>query len=127
MLKRIHHAAIICSNYEASKHFYVECLGFKVIAENFREQRNSYKLDLALPDGSQVELFSFPEAPERPSYPEARGLRHLAFVVDDVDECKMKLELMGIAVETIRTDEYTGKRFVFFSDPDGLPLELYEE
>jgi glyoxylase I family protein len=127
MLKRIHHAAIICSNYEASKHFYVECLGFKVIAENFREQRNSYKLDLALPDGGQVELFSFPEAPERPSYPEARGLRHLAFVVDDIDECKMKLELMGIAVEEIRTDEYTGKRFVFFSDPDGLPLELYEE
>ena len=127
MLKRIHHAAIICSNYEASKHLYVECLGFKVIAENFREQRNSYKLDLALPDGGQVELFSFPEAPERPSYPEARGLRHLAFVVDDIDECKMKLELMGIAVEEIRTDEYTGKRFVFFSDPDGLPLELYEE
>ena len=127
MLKRIHHAAIICSNYEASKHFYVECLGFKVIAENFREQRNSYKLDLALPDGSQVELFSFPEAPQRPSYPEARGLRHLAFVVDNVGECKMKLESLGITVEAIRTDEYTGKRFVFFADPDGLPLELYEE
>ncbi len=127
MLKRIHHAAIICSNYKVSKHFYVECLGLQVLAENLREQRNSYKLDLALPDGGQVELFSFPEAPERPSYPEARGLRHLAFVVDDIDECKMKLELMGIAVEEIRTDEYTGKRFVFFSDPDGLPLELYEE
>ncbi len=127
MLKRIHHAAIICSNYKVSKHFYVECLGLQVLAENLREQRNSYKLDLALPDGGQVELFSFPEAPERPSYPEARGLRHLAFVVDDIDECKMKLELMEIAVEEIRTDEYTGKRFVFFSDPDGLPLELYEE
>jgi glyoxylase I family protein len=127
MLKRIHHAAIICSNYETSKHFYVECLGLRVIAENFREQRNSYKLDLALPDGGQVELFSFAEAPERPSYPEARGLRHLAFFVDDIDECKMKLESMGIAVEEIRIDEYTGKRFVFFSDPDGLPLELYEE
>ena len=127
MLKRIHHAAIICSNYEASKHFYVECLGFKVIAENFREQRNSYKLDLALPDGSQVELFSFPEAPQRPSYPEARGLRHLAFVVDDVGACKMTLESRGIAVESIRTDEYTGKRVVFFADPDGFPLELYEE
>lgn len=127
MLKRIHHAAIICSNYQVSKHFYVECLGLRVLAENFREQRNSYKLDLALPDGGQVELFSFPEAPERLSYPEARGLRHLAFVVDDVGECKMKLESLGVAVEAIRTDEYTNKRFVFFADPDGLPLELYEE
>jgi len=127
MLKRIHHAAIICSNYKVSKHFYVECLGIQVLAENLREQRNSYKLDLALPDGSQVELFSFPEAPQRPSYPEARGLRHLAFVVDNVGECKMKLESLGITVEAIRTDEYTGKRFVFFADPDGLPLELYEE
>jgi len=127
MLKRIHHAAIICSNYKVSKHFYVECLGLQVLAENLREQRNSYKLDLALPDGSQVELFSFPEAPQRPSYPEARGLRHLAFVVDNVGECKMKLESLGITVEAIRTDEYTGKRFVFFADPDGLPLELYEE
>lgn len=127
MLKRIHHAAIICSNYEASKHFYVECLGLRVIAENFREQRSSYKLDLALPDGGQVELFSFPDAPQRPSYPEARGLRHLAFVVGDVGACKMTLESMGVAVECIRTDEYTGKRFVFFADPDGLPLELYEE
>ena len=127
MLKRIHHAAIICSNYGVSKRFYVECLGLRVIAENFREQRNSYKLDLALPDGSQVELFSFPDTPQRPSYPEARGLRHLAFSVDDVGVCKMKLESMGVAVEEIRTDEYTGKRFVFFADPDGLPLELYEE
>ncbi|MDE2417431.1 MAG: VOC family protein [Burkholderiales bacterium] len=127
MLKRIHHAAIICSNYEVSKHFYVECLGLRVLAENFREQRSSYKLDLALPDGSQIELFSFPEAPQRLSYPEARGLRHLAFAVDDVVVCKMKLEVMGLAVEDIRTDEYTGKRFVFFADPDGLPLELYEQ
>lgn len=127
MLKRIHHAAIICSNYKVSKHFYVECLGLRVLAENFREQRNSYKLDLALPDGGQVELFSFPEAPARLSYPEARGLRHLAFVVDDVDQSKLKLESMGIVVEAVRTDEYTDKRFVFFADPDGLPLELYEE
>jgi glyoxylase I family protein len=127
MLKRIHHAAIICSNYEVSKRFYTECLGLRVVAENYRAERNSYKLDLALADGSQVELFSFPSAPERPSYPEARGLRHLAFEVDDVEACKKKLEAWGITVEPIRLDEYTHKRFVFFADPDGLPLELYEQ
>lgn len=127
MLKRIHHAAIICSNYEVSKRFYTECLGLRVVAENYRAERNSYKLDLALADGSQVELFSFPSAPERPSYPEARGLRHLAFEVDDVEACKEKLEAWGITVEPIRLDEYTHKRFVFFADPDGLPLELYEQ
>lgn len=126
MLKRIHHAAIICADFETSKRFYVDCLGLRVVAQHFRAQRNSYKLDLALPDGGQIELFSFPDAPVRPSYPEAQGLRHLAFVVDDVDVCKGKLESMGIAVEAVRVDEYTGKRFVFFSDPDGLPLELYE-
>lgn len=127
MLKRIHHAAIICSDYEASKRFYTECLGLRILAENYRQERNSYKLDLALPDGTQVELFSFPGAPERPSYPEARGLRHLAFEVNDVGECKEKLESMGIAVEAVRLDGYTNKRFVFFADPDGLPLELYEQ
>lgn len=126
MLNRIHHAAIICSNYEASKRFYTQCLGLRVIAENFREARNSFKLDLALPDGSQLELFSFPGAPARPSYPEALGLRHLAFEVNDVDRCKAQLESMGIAVEPVRVDEYTDRRFVFFADPDGLPLELYE-
>ena len=126
MLNRIHHAAIICSNYEASKRFYTQCLGLSVIAENFREARNSFKLDLALPDGSQLELFSFPGAPARPSYPEALGLRHLAFEVNDVDRCKAQLESMGIAVEPVRVDEYTDRRFVFFADPDGLPLELYE-
>ena len=126
MLNRIHHAAIICSNYEASKRFYTQCLGLRVIAEHFREARNSFKLDLALPDGSQLELFSFPGAPARPSYPEALGLRHLAFEVNDVDRCKAQLESMGIAVEPVRMDEYTDRRFVFFADPDGLPLELYE-
>ncbi len=126
MLKRIHHAAIICSNYEASKRFYTECLGLRVLAENFRAERNSFKLDLALPDGSQIELFSFSSAPPRPSYPEAQGLRHLAFEVDDVQACKLQLESFGIAVEPIRLDEFTHKRFVFFADPDGLPLELYE-
>jgi glyoxylase I family protein len=126
MLLRIHHAAIICADYAASKRFYTETLGLAVLAEHFRAARNSYKLDLALPDGSQVELFSFEGAPPRPSYPEARGLRHLAFEVDDVAQCKAALEGKGVAVEDIRVDEYTGRRFVFFADPDGLPLELYE-
>jgi len=126
MLRRIHHAAVICSNYEASKRFYTEVLGLQVVAEHYREQRRSFKLDLALPDGSQIELFSFPDPPVRPSYPEARGLRHLAFEVDDVAQCKAALESSGVAVEPVRMDEYTGRRFVFFADPDGLPLELYE-
>lgn len=126
MLKRIHHAAIICSDYATSKRFYVECLGLRVVAENYRAQRDSFKLDLALPDGSQLELFSFPNPPPRPSYPEACGLRHLAFEVDDVALCKQRLEAQGIAVEGIRVDEHTHRRFVFFADPDGLPLELYE-
>ncbi len=127
MLKRIHHAAIICSDYEVSKRFYTECLGLRVIAENYRSGRQSFKLDLALPDGSQIELFSFPAAPVRPSYPEARGLRHLAFEVDDVQACKVQLESRGIAVQDVRLDEFTSRRFVFFADPDGLPLELYEQ
>ncbi len=126
MLKRIHHAAIICSDYARSKRFYVEVLGLTIVAENYRAARRSYKLDLALPDGAQIELFSFPDAPARPSYPEAQGLRHLAFEVDDVQACKARLEGQGIAVEPVRVDEFTGKAFVFFADPDGLPLELYQ-
>ncbi len=126
MLKRIHHAAIICSDYPRSKAFYTEILGLRVVAENYRATRDSYKLDLALPDGSQIELFSFPNAPERPSFPEAQGLRHLAFVVDDVAEIKAQLEQQGVSVEPIRIDEYTGKAYTFFADPDGLPLELYQ-
>ena len=125
-LKKIHHAAIICSDYEKSKHFYAELLGLKIIAENYRAERQSYKLDLALPDGSQLELFSFPSPPPRPSRPEACGLRHLAFEVTNIAEWKSKLETLGIAVEDIRIDEYTQRRFTFFKDPDGLPLELYE-
>lgn len=125
-LRRLHHAAIICSDYAVSKRFYTEVLGLRVVAEHYRTERQSYKLDLALPDGSQVELFSFPAPPPRPSRPEAQGLRHLAFEVDDVAACKAELEARGIAVEAIRTDEYTGRRFTFFADPDGLPLELYE-
>jgi len=126
MLLRIHHAAIICADYARSKHFYTEVLGLKVLAEHHRAARQSWKLDLVLPDGSQIELFSFPGAPLRPSYPEAQGLRHLAFAVHDVAQCKCDLEAKGVAVEAIRVDEYTGRRFVFFADPDGLPLELYE-
>ncbi|WP_226664589.1 VOC family protein [Microbulbifer aggregans] len=125
-LKKIHHAAIICSDYPRSKDFYTGTLGLKVLAENYRPARDSWKLDLQLPDGGQVELFSFPGAPPRPSYPEAQGLRHLAFVVDSVEGSKAVLEQQGVEVEPVRVDEFTGKRFTFFSDPDGLPLELYE-
>lgn len=125
-LLRIHHAAIICSDYARSKRFYTQVLGLRVLAENYRQARDSWKLDLSLPDGGQVELFSFNSAPPRPSYPEAQGLRHLAFAVNDVSAWTAHLQAQGIAVEAIRTDEYTGQRFVFFADPDGLPLELYE-
>ncbi len=123
---RTHHVAIICSNYERSKWFYTNILGLEVVAEVFRAERNSHKLDLRLPDGTQIELFSFPDPPKRPSYPEACGLRHLAFEVADVNEAVADLKLKGITVEPVRVDEFTGKRFTFFVDPDGLPLELYE-
>ncbi|MEZ8012995.1 MULTISPECIES: VOC family protein [Vibrio] len=126
MLRGIHHTAIICSDYEISKRFYTEILKLEIIAENYREARQSHKLDLALPNGAQIELFSFPNAPERPSFPEAQGLRHLAFCVDDVQQVKNYLEAQGIDVEPIRVDEFTGKSFTFFADPDGLPLELYQ-
>jgi glyoxylase I family protein len=122
----VHHVAIICSDYASSKHFYTEVLGLKVIAEAYRAERQSYKLDLALADGAQLELFSFPNPPERPSRPEACGLRHLAFAVNNVEHTKIELEQKGVAVEPIRVDEYTGKKFTFFADPDGLPLEVYE-
>jgi glyoxylase I family protein len=125
-LLRIHHAAIICSDYARAKHFYTQVLGLRVVAENFRAARKSWKLDLALPDGGQVELFSFEGAPPRPSYPEARGLRHLAFAVKDLQAWVTHLQTQGVEVEDVRTDEYTGQGFVFFADPDGLPLELYE-
>ena len=123
---KIHHVAIICSNYEISKEFYVEKLGFEIIREIYREERQSYKLDLKLGE-SQIELFSFPNSPKRPSYPEACGLRHLAFEVDDIEEAVKELKGKNIQVEEIRIDEYTEKKFTFFHDPDGLPLELYEK
>lgn len=125
-LQRIHHVAVIASDYEKSKAFYTEVLGLRVLAENYRAERRSYKLDLALPDGGQLELFSFPDSPPRPSRPEAAGLRHLAFVVADVGEALAELAAQGVRVEEVRVDEYTGKRFGFFADPDDLPLELYE-
>ncbi|GER67446.1 VOC family protein [Weizmannia acidilactici] len=125
-LKRVHHIAIICSDYEKSKHFYVDCLGLSPVREVYRKERNSYKLDLAVGDHYQIELFSFPDPPARPSFPEAAGLRHLAFEVDDVEASKKRLEEMGIQVEDVRIDPYTEKKFTFFQDPDGLPVELYE-
>ena len=122
----VHHVAIICGDYRMSKWFYTEVLGLAIIAETYREPRHSHKLDLAIPGGSQIELFSFPDAPKRPSYPEACGLRHLAFAVDDLERAIRKIEGFGIAVEPVRVDELTGMRFTFFADPDGLPIELYE-
>jgi glyoxylase I family protein len=125
-IRGIHHVAVIASDYPKSKAFYTELLGLRVIAETYREARDSWKLDLELPDGTQIELFSFPNPPQRPSYPEACGLRHLAFTVADVEEAVRLLETQGVTVEAVRVDEVTGKRFTFFADPDGLPLELYE-
>ncbi len=122
----VHHVALICSDHQRSKRFYVDVLELEVVSEVFREARGSYKLDLRLPDGTQLELFSFPSPPPRPSYPEACGLRHLAFAVQDLDAAVTHLEQHGVAVEPVRVDEYTGRRFTFFTDPDGLPLELYE-
>ena len=122
----IHHVAIICSNYERSKAFYTETLGFAVIEETYRAERGSYKLDLRVGRNAQIELFSFPAPPVRVSRPEACGLRHLAFQVDDVESVRNKLKEKGIEVEEIRVDEITEKKFFFFSDPDDLPLEVYE-
>jgi glyoxylase I family protein len=122
----IHHAALICSDYARSKDFYVRVLGLRILAENHRAARDSWKLDLALPDGGQLELFSFPAPPPRPSRPEARGLRHLAFRVTALDAAVAHLQAEGVACEPVRVDEYTGRRFTFFADPDDLPLELYE-
>ncbi len=125
-LNGIHHVAVICSDYERSLKFYTEVLGMTVMAERYREARQSHKTDLALGGKYCIELFSFPSPPPRPSYPEAAGLRHLAFATDDLDACIRHLEGCGVEHEPVRTDEYTRKRFVFFADPDGLPIELYE-
>jgi glyoxylase I family protein len=122
----IHHIAIIASDYARSKRFYTEVLGLQILAEAYRSERDSWKLDLRVADGVQIELFSFPSPPPRVSRPEACGLRHLAFVVADLDQAVADLSEHSVSAEPIRVDEYTGKRFTFFADPDGLPLELYE-
>ncbi|HYG05468.1 MAG TPA: VOC family protein [Stenotrophomonas sp.] len=126
MLQGIHHVALIASDYARSRHFYTQVLGLRVVHEVYREPRDSWKLDLALPDGTQLELFSFPTPPPRPSRPEAQGLRHLAFRVDDLEAAVARLTAAGTVCEPIRVDEYTGRRYTFFADPDDLPLELYE-
>lgn len=126
-INKIHHVAIICSDYEASKHFYTQIMGFTILAEYYREERDSYKLDLAVNDNYAIELFSFPAPPARVSRPEAAGLRHLAFEVDDMNATLEWLTQNQIAAEPVRIDEFTGKRFTFISDPDGLPIEFYEK
>ncbi|GAB4045304.1 SMU1112c/YaeR family gloxylase I-like metalloprotein [Spirosoma litoris] len=125
-LAAVHHIAIICSDYELSKRFYTEVLGFSVLGEYYRAERQSYKLDLALNGQYLIELFSFPNPPKRPSRPESAGLRHLAFAVTNLDSAIAHLMEQGIVTEPVRVDEHTGRRFTFFADPDALPLELYE-
>lgn len=126
LFNKVHHIAIICSDYQKSKHFYMTILGFTLVREVYREERQSYKLDLALNGEYVIELFSFPNPPKRISKPEAVGLRHLAFSVDDIEIAVKKLSSHHVITEPIRVDEFTGKKFTFFSDPDGLPIELYE-
>ncbi|MDT0622054.1 SMU1112c/YaeR family gloxylase I-like metalloprotein [Croceitalea vernalis] len=126
MLKGIHHIAIICSNYELSKQFYTNILGLKIINETYREQRDSYKLDLALNEEYVIELFSFPNPPKRTSRPEGCGLRHLAFKVENIERVIQNLNSNKVVTEPIRIDELTNKKFTFFSDPDDLPIEIYE-
>ncbi|SCP96699.1 SMU1112c/YaeR family gloxylase I-like metalloprotein [Anaerobium acetethylicum] len=125
MFDKIHHVAIIASDYEKSKHFYVDLLGFEIIRENFREERDDYKLDLALGD-CELEIFGIKNSPPRPSYPEACGLRHLAFKIENIEEAVRELNKKGIETEPVRLDAFTGKKMTFFQDPDGLPLELHE-
>lgn len=125
-IKKLHHIAIICSDYERSKKFYTEVLGLYIMQEVYRRERDSYKLDLGLNGEYLIELFSFPNPPKRLTMPEAAGLRHLAFEVDDIDEAVHNLKQMKVEVELIRTDELTSKRFTFFRDPDDLPIEIYE-
>ena len=124
-LNKIHHIAIIGSDYQKSKHFYVDLLGFKIIRENYRNERDDYKIDLKCGD-LEIELFIIKNAPKRPSYPEALGLRHLAFYVEDVEAMVTKKKKKGIKTEPIRIDDYTHKKMTFFFDPDGLPLEIHE-
>ena len=123
---KIHHVAIICSDYPVSKKFYTEILGLKVLREVYREERDSYKLDLGIGDHYVIELFSFPNPPARPSRPESCGLRHLAFSVENIEEKRNELTGKGLICEDIRIDEFTDRKFFFIQDPDDLPLEFYE-
>lgn len=127
MIKQLNHIAIICKNINQSKYFYCEILGFKIIREHFRAERNSYKVDIAVNSNYLIELFSFPNPPQRQSYPEATGLRHLAFSIDNFEETLQNLSDKGIVYEPVRVDEFTGKKFTFIEDPDQLPIELVEE
>lgn len=125
-LNKVHHIAVICSDYQRSLDFYTHVLGFRILAEHYRKERQSYKTDLALGDEYVIELFSFPSPPRRATHPEATGLRHLAFEVENLEGEVRELNRLDIAHEEVRTDEFTGKRFLFLQDPDGLPIELYE-
>ena len=125
-LNKIHHIAVICSDYQRSLDFYTQVLGFRILAEHYRKERQSYKTDLALGDEYVIELFSFPSPPRRATHPEATGLRHLAFEVENLEGEVRELNRLDIAHEEVRTDEFTGKSFLFLQDPDGLPIELYE-
>lgn len=127
LLKQVHHVAVICSDYEVSKDFYCRLLGFELIGEYYRSERDSWKADLALSGHYVIELFSFPSPPQRVTHPEACGLRHLAFAVEDIKQARDYLMEQGIGCEAIRCDPYTNRLFTFFCDPDGLPLELYEQ
>ncbi len=125
-IRGIHHVAIIAADYARSRDFYLNTLGLTLVSEHYREARDSWKLNLALPDGCQIELFSFPNPPARPSRPEACGLRHLALATTNLDADILRLAQCGVACEPVRVDEYTERRFTFLADPDGLPIELYE-
>lgn len=125
-LNKVHHVAVLCSDYQRSLAFYTQVLGLEVLGEHYRAERDSYKTDLALHGEFVIELFSFPNPPKRLSHPEAAGLRHLAFEVDDIDVNLAELDRLHVEHETLRVDPFTGKRFVFFADPDGLPIEFYE-
>ncbi len=126
LLKGLHHIAIICSDYQRSKQFYTEVLGFEIKQEVYRQERDSYKLDLVLNDSYVIELFSFPDPKPRATQPEATGLRHIAFGVDNIEEAIVHLKKFRIVSEPVRIDEFTEKKFTFFKDPDDLPIELYE-
>ena len=127
IINKLHHIAIICSDYAASKKFYTEVLGFTAAQEIYRKDRGSYKLDLSLNGHYTIELFSFPHPPARPSFPEAAGLRHLAFEVENINDTVIELKKLGVIAEPIRIDKFTGKQFTFIADPDGLPIEFYEQ